>query len=474
MKKFFFYILVILFILKVQVLSVGCANILPPLGGYRDSLPPVLVKASPPDSSKNFKETRITLTFDEFVTLDNILQNLIVSPVPKTEPLVESHLRTVTIRLKDTLQPNTTYTLNFGRAIKDVNEGNISKNLTYIFSTGPHFDSLSLSGKVILAETGKPDSTLIVMLHQHGEDSAVVNEKPRYLARLDSSGNFTFRNLPYGTFYLYALDDQGGGHRYLSEKQKFAFADTPVVMQEMNKPVTLYAFSEEEKPSAGSSGTTPQIGLKQKGGSAEKRFRMQTNLTNGQLDLLNNLTIGFEQPLKNLDTSMIHFSRDSSYIPITGYQVSMDTSKKKLTLQYKWEENTFYHVIAEKSFAEDTLGRGLLKTDTISFKTKKLSDYGSLIIRFRNLDLTENPVLLFVQNNSVVKSIPLSSATLNQSVFLPGDYELRILHDRNKNGKWDTGQFFGKHIQPEIVEPVRSRPKLTVKPNWDNEFDIQM
>jgi len=142
MKKFFFYILIILSILKIQVLTVGCANIIPPEGGYRDSIPPLLVKASPEDSSKNFKDTRITITFDEFLAqLDNIRENLIVSPVPKTDPEVEVKLRTVIVKLKDSLESNTTYTLNFGNAIKDMNEGNVAKNFTYIFSTGSTFDS---------------------------------------------------------------------------------------------------------------------------------------------------------------------------------------------------------------------------------------------------------------------------------------------------------------------------------------------
>ncbi|HET9826084.1 MAG TPA: hypothetical protein VFP87_12170, partial [Chitinophagaceae bacterium] len=116
--------------------------------------------------------------------------------------------------------------------------------------------------------------------------------------------------------------------------------------------------------------------------------------------------------------------------------------------------------------------RKLLKADTITFKTKRLSEYGSLTIRFRNLDLSANPVLLFVQNDNVVKSLPLTTAKLNIPIILPGDYQLRILNDRNQNGKWDPGQFFGKHIQPEIVKPVSRR--VNVKPNWDNDFDIDV
>jgi hypothetical protein len=474
MKKLLFYILIILFILKIQVLTVGCANIVPPEGGYRDSIPPLLVKASPADSSKQFNETRITLTFDEFVDLQNIPQNLIVSPVPQNNPDVSVRLRTVTIKLRDSLQPNTTYTLNFGNAIKDINEGNVARNFSYIFSTGSTFDSLTLSGKVLLAESGKTDTTLVVMLYKNGEDSALVTKKPHYVTRLDSTGRFTFHNLPYGIFYLYAIKNEGS-YNYLSpEKQLFAFADTPVNLQIANGPITLYAYSE--KSSTTSSRQAPQIAVRTRGGGggggADKRLRFQTNLVSGQLDLLSDFTVSFDPPLKTLDTSLIHFSSDSSFIPISNYQIITDTARKKLTLQYKWKENTLYNIIVEKDFAEDTLGKKLLKTDTISFKTKKLSDYGSLRIRFKNLDLSANPVLLFVQNDNVVKSFPLSSSEITQPVFLPGEYELRVLNDRNKNGKWDAGEFFGKHLQPEIVKPVSRR--ITVKANWDNDVDIAL
>ena len=463
----------IILIGSISVISgPGCANIIPPEGGLRDSIPPVLVKASPADSSKNFEGNHITLTFDEFVQLQNPRENLIVSPVPKIDPQVESKLKTVTIRLKDTLEPNTTYSLNFGNAIRDNNEGNIAKNFTYLFSTGHAFDSLTLSGKVLLAENGKVDTTLVVMLHKNGEDSAVANERPRYLTRLDSLGNFTFHNLPPGTFYIYALQDEGASHRYLSEKQLFAFADTSVTIQTNNKPVILYAYAEGKTTSR----SLPKINARAKtgGGNADKRLKLQTNLATGQLDLLSDLTISFEQPWKKLDTSLIHFSSDTSFTPVSNYKILTDTSKKKFSIQYNWKENTRYNIIVEKDFAEDTLGRTLLKSDTISFKTKKLSDYGSLRIRFKNFDLSVNPVLQFVQDNNIVKAFPLTSAEINQRIFPPGEYELRILYDRNKNGKWDPGEFFGKHIQPEIVKPITSRRKISVKPNWDNDFDIAL
>ena len=90
----------------------GCANIIPPMGGPRDSLPPQLLKATPGDSTRNFSGNKITFTFDEFVDVQNIQENLSVSPLPKMNPSVEFKLNTVTVKLKYTLESNTTYILD--------------------------------------------------------------------------------------------------------------------------------------------------------------------------------------------------------------------------------------------------------------------------------------------------------------------------------------------------------------------------
>jgi len=470
MKKSLLYILSILLILKIQVQTSGCANIVPPQGGPRDTIPPKLEKVTPADSSTNFKTKTITFTFDEYLDqLQNIQENLLITPTPNITPILETKLKTLTVRLRDTLESNTTYYINFGNAIRDYNEGNVFRNFTYLFTTGTVFDSLELSGKVLMAETGKTDSSLIVMLHKSGSDSAVIKEKPRYVAKLDGKGNFRFRFLPSGTYYIYALKDESGTRRYFNKTQLFAFADKPVEINSGTEPITLYAFAENKEqplPGAGLSFGRP-------GGnrSDDRRLKIGSNLSNNQQDLLGNLVFTFEQRLRNFDSSKIKVSTDSTYQPVSGYTWLLDSMKKKLTLQTAWKENTLYNIILDKNFAEDSLGKKLLKTDTISFKTKKQSEYGSLKIRFRNLDLTRNPILLFIQNDQVLKSFPLSSGNFTQTLFLPGEYELRILYDDNKNGKWDPGDFFDKHKQPELVKPIDR--KVTVKVNWDNDFEIQ-
>jgi Bacterial Ig-like domain len=448
--------IVLVFISSIIAVSgPGCANIIPPSGGFKDSLPPVLRKVSPPDSSRNFKETKITLTFDEFVEVQGIQENLLVSPTPKIIPVVESKLNTVTVKIKDTLEANTTYSFNFGNAIKDINEGNVAKNFTYLFSTGPTIDSLELSGKVVLAESGKIDTTLIVMLHRNGDDSTVVNEKPRYVAKQTGTGNFTFRNLPAGSYYIYALKSEGGSYNYRPPDQYFAFNNGPVIISDSVKPVTLFAYKEKEeresKAAAGNNrgATTPE----------DKKLKLEPALENGLQDLQNDFVINFTTPLKYFDSTKIKFSSDS-FTAITNHSFIKDTGNKKISLQYALKENTKYNLIFEKDFA----------ADTITFKTKKLSEYGSLNLRLKKIDLTKNPVVLFYLNDKLIKSAPLTSETVSYKLFLPGEYELRILADDNKNGKWDSGEFFAKHRQPELVLPVTRR--IIVKANWDNEFEI--
>lgn len=447
---------------------------IPPTGGDRDSLPPLLLKVTPVDSSKNFRNKTINFTFDEFiedVQQQNPFQNILVSPTPTIPPEVKSKLNTMSLTLKDTLEPNTTYQIDFGDVIKDVNEKNVLYNFSYIFTTGDIIDSLELSGNVVLAETGGIDSTLIVMLHRNSDDSAVVKERPRYIARLDGKGNFRFRYLPSGTFYLYALKDESGQRRH-SEKSLFAFADSAIQIRPGTMPVTLYAFTEtKDQPPAG---PTISFAGGNRGGLArqdDRRLKFSTNLSGNAQDLLGSLQLNFDHPLRNIDTSKLQLSTDSAFIK-TPATWEIDSANKKLTLKNTWKENTLYNLILDRDFAEDSSGRKLLKTDTISFTTKKLADYGSIRISFINIDLTKNPVIQFSQSGKVVKTFSLTSTELYQSLFNPGDYDLSILFDENKNGKWDPGKFFGGKKQPELVRPLNK--KITIRPNWDNEYEIKL
>jgi len=468
MKKIILLINCALFFIAYMAFNSSCAVIVPPTGGPKDTIPPRLVAALPKDSALNVSTKKITLTFDEFVTAKEYQQNLIVSPNPKSLPLVEYKYRNVTIKLKDSLEPNTTYSINFGNTIKDVNEGNIAKNFTYIFSTGNYIDTASFHGKVMIAETGKNDSTLIVVLYKDLNDTAVIKNTPRYYARTDSKGNFYFKNLPNGTFKAYVMPDDFN-KKYDDSTKMFGFLDSAVTLSSSTKEVTFYAFEEEKRKERKKSGSLAQpVPVNPKNIKMDKQVKVKALLDNGKQDLLNEFTLEFNKKLKTIETDKIHLY-DTLFHPQEPVSFTTDSTFTKISIKHPWKEDFSYKLILAKDAVADSLGSTLAKTDTLSFTTKRESNYGSIRFRFPNADTSKHPVLLIMNNDKIFESYSITQNQLFIKLFQPGDYELRVLFDRNRNKKWDTGNFKNK-IQPEIVKDLKK--KITVKADYDNEFDI--
>lgn len=457
-------------VLAFYSLLASCANIVPPGGGPRDSLPPRLINAVPKDSGLNINTNKITLTFDEYVQLDNAQQNIIVSPNPKNTPIVESRLKTVTVKLRDTLEPNTTYSINFRSTIKDINEGNPLSDFNYVFSTGAVIHQGALTGKVVLAETGKIDSTLIVVLHTNLEDSAVTKYTPRYYTLLNRDGNFRFNNLPSGKFAVYALTNNYG-KKYDDSTALFAFVDSAVTIdQENTTTITLNAYQEAKKQDKTSTINTANRNTN----TTDKSLRYTTNLNGNKQDLLSDLQLTFNRKLQSLVREKIILTDTSNNLLTIPFAFFIDTSNTILNMRYPWQENQTYQVIIPKDAVADSAGINLPKSDTIIFQTNKEAEYGSIRFRFRfkNINLDQNPVVQLVQNDKIVESFPLTSSEWYRKLYKPGEYEMRILYDQNKNGVWDAGKFFGEKRQPEIVKPINQ--KISIKANWDNEIDISL
>ena len=457
----------------------GCARIVPPSGGPRDSLPPVLVKATPPDSMLHMPLTgiKITAEFNEYIQLDNVFQNLLVNPTMKTAPIVtlNPNNKGITIKIKDTLKPNTTYTLDFGKAVKDVNEGNVLRNFTYFFSTGSYLDSGELRGRVRLAKNNKVDSTLIVILHEHEDDSAVAKETPKYTARLDSSGKFHFSHIATGVYSIFALKDVGD-KKYHDKSELFAFYDHRVTVTDHAQPsdsLLLYAYAEEApKPKAGTNANKANKKPTKKE-EKEHRLHVSVTLTGGKQDLLTPLYISYDVPLRKWDSTQLQLT-DTLYHPLPYTFINKDTSHKKFGIDYHWHEDSTLLLIIGKTFATDTFGVTTLKSDTLRFRTKFESEYGSLTLRLHNFDLSRHPVLQFIQNDKIVDSIKVTHNPTSWDLYRPGDYELRVLYDTNQNGTWDPGSYFGVHKQPEIVVSPKV-PKIKVRGNgWENEYDVTL
>jgi uncharacterized protein (DUF2141 family) len=457
MRRIIFFILLVLSLIEFQSLISGCAQIVAPTGGPRDTIPPVLVNTNPKQPTTNFTGSHIYLYFDEYVQIQDLQQNLLVSPTPIKNPYVDYKLKSVTIRLRDTLEPNTTYTIDLGNSIRDINENNVVRNFRYVFSTGATIDSLTFSGKVQEAETGKVDSTMIVMLYKNLDDTAVVKLKPKYIARLDSMGRFTFQNLAAGEYKVYTLKDVDGSRTWNNKLEIFGFANNSVMVNSNTTPVILYAYAEEkEKPKVTN--------------SAEKKLKFTSKILSEKQDVQKDLVVEFNKPLRNLDKQKVLLT-DTLNNSIKNVTVTTDSTNKNLIIKTNWVQDAAYKLVIAKDFAADSTGLALAKSDTLRFKTKGENDYGIVKLTFINLDRSKNPVLQFVQNDVVINAYPLTSDKWSSSLFNPGEYEMRILYDDNKNGIWDTGNF-AKKIQPEKVYSIAQ--KLSVRENFEKDIDIEL
>ena len=450
-------------VLLISMYISGCANIIPPGGGPRDSLPPKLVIALPKDSATNVHTKNFMLSFDEYVTLQGIQENLIVSPTVKNTPIIDYKLKNVTIKFKDALEENTTYTLDFGKAVVDVNESNMATGFRYIFSTGSTIDNGNYSGRVVVAASGKVDSTLIVVLHNNVNDTSIYKNMPRYYTRVNGKGNFSFRNLAPGTYAAYVIPTNFS-RKYDDSTNYFGFLNNHVVVREQTKSDTIYAFEEVKKIEKRIYASTNNKDTKE-----DKRLKYQASFNNGEQDLLTSLDLTFAKKIILKDSAVIKLV-DTNFVSKEGYTLTLDSAATKLSIGYNWPAAEPFKLLVPKGSVTDSLGNTTAKSDTLSFYTKRETDYGLIKFKFPNIDPSRHPVLQITERNEVVNSYSLTSNQLVIKRYKPGSYELRILFDANKNGVWDTGSFKLNKRQPEIVIEI---PKpISVRNNWDNEITV--
>ena len=240
------------FVLLVIIIN-SCATIGRPEGGDKDETPPKVLDETPPNYSVNFEKKKIKVLFDEYILTKDIRKELIISPPLKEFPKIKPSnvaRKKLSIEFEDTLKENTTYTFNFGNAIRDFNENNILPFYKYIFSTGSFIDSLEVGAKIEDAFNNKVDENIYLCLYKidsNFTDSTIFKQKPNYISNFLDSTIATITNIKYGKYLLLALKDENKNLIYDTKLDKIGFLDEYIIPKPSAKIDTLPKDSLQEK-----------------------------------------------------------------------------------------------------------------------------------------------------------------------------------------------------------------------------------
>jgi uncharacterized protein (DUF2141 family) len=456
-KKHFKYIPFLLLLFFISCAKRGSIT-----GGAKDTIAPTLKSSFPENYSVKFQGNKIKLVFDENIKLKNLNKQLIISPPMKNEPLIipTTPTKILTITLKDTLRPNTTYSLNFGQSIADNNEGNPFNQFKYVFSTGDYIDSLALGGRVKDAHDKEVASFVSIMLYEANEkfnDSTIYKETPRYITNtLDSLKTFRLENLKAGNYHLVALKDNNGNNKFDPKTDRVGFNkgivkipnDTVFELELFKETLPFKTF----KPAQASGNRAllgyegkisknekPKITLKNKNevlpivvtklakkdslqlwfkplkadslsiniekGKYKKDFTFK--IKNQKNDTLNlkaaqNGVLNFRERLTlESNTPLTHF--DNSKIKLTNkdlaavpFTTDYDDYTQELFIDFKKEEAQKYNLKFLPGALTDFFEK---KNDTLTFttSTKNNADYGNLIVSLKNVN--RFPVIIELAND---------------------------------------------------------------------------
>jgi hypothetical protein len=231
-----------LYFIPVAFMFFSCATQVAPTGGPKDTIPPAIVKMIPDSFSTHFHSKNIAITFDKYIQVQNLNEQLVISPPLASMPDVRVKNKTLLIHFDDTLKENKTYTFNFGNSIQDIAENNALENFQYVFTTGAAVDTEQVKGKVLNAFTMEPEKGVLVMLYDSQIDSLPYLDKPSYFSRTKEDGKFLIKNISRGSYKMFVLKETNSNYLFDSRDEGIAFADSAV--SSGSDSVTFYLFTE--------------------------------------------------------------------------------------------------------------------------------------------------------------------------------------------------------------------------------------
>jgi len=413
----------------------SCAKKGSPIGGPKDETAPLLVVTKPLHLSKHFEADQIKIYFDEFIVLKDLNKELIISPPLKTPPIITPQgvaSKFIKIKLLDTLLPNTTYTFNFGDAVRDNNEGNIVEGFKYVFSTGSYIDSLKTTGSVIDGITGKLDKNVNVLLYELDstyKDSTFFQQKPKYVAKTIDSIHFNFENIKEGKYFLMALEEENSDYLFDPKKDKLGFLlDTIALPKDSVLSKNLVLFKEK----------TPY------------KFKRGKEIKKGRI------AFGYEGEPEDMMVKLISKVPDS-FRAYSRFEMGKDTLNYWYTPIEGIDSLNF--VVTQKNIVDST---------TVKLKKKKLDSLaisssvkGVLHLRDTVFINTNNPINQYDKDKFlfISDSLPVTYTLIKHKVN-----QLALLFDKKQDKKYTF-----THLPNAIVDLYNTSVKDTLVYNFSTK-----
>jgi hypothetical protein len=509
----------------VLLLISGCANVRNPQGGQKDDVPPVVVMSNPEPFSTQFNSKTIVLTFDEYVRLNDIQNNLVISPPLVTKPKIKVRNKSVIIELQEELRPNTTYMFNFGDGIVDVNESNKAQDLIYVFSTGDVIDSLQLSGVVWDNYNDIAAQNLKVLAYD--SDTSVFARKsvPLYFTRSKSDGSFVMPYMSEGDYYLYAIDDQNSNNRWddgealaigknkynplndsmpivfrtsvpRSEKLfindiktdslgniKFALDPfySDIVITSLNNELKIDTYRTKDSVFAWLSGvpSVERQNVAIRVGNAyddtlqvlyhpdafKRTFKLNAT-DHKKIKKEDAVILKSAMPLTLANKSAILLKRDSIE---TSFEITDDTLSYQYAISAHWQVGGEYQLTVLPGTFTNVTGT---TNDTLnhSFSVLKKEDLGRLIVTLALPDTVTHGRLMLLDKQDELHYVAnkIQGGEFAIDNLIPGEYFLRILDDTNENGIYDPLDT-RLNLSPERWHVYSG--KINLRANWDLKIE---
>ncbi|WP_304065350.1 Ig-like domain-containing protein [Pedobacter glucosidilyticus] len=520
-------------LLWVTLFIQACASMQPPQGGPKDEQPPKILKETPKNLSTNFINKRILIEFDEYFKLNNEYTEIAISPAQEIPPVYKIKQKSLEIELKDTLEANTTYTINFGNAITDVNESNKLVNYSYVFSTGSQIDSLQISGKVLSSDDNLPFKGATVFIFPIERDTLFGKKRPAIFTTTDSSGVFAIKNLKEATYKLYALKEESGDRIYNSPKEEIAFVGEPIKLNKDTGNIILKLFKEIPEKfrvldkkiesdgritliynkgiknpslkfldntiknpiiSYSKNADTTLIWLREltfdslkivvneenkildtikltrnKKENYTRNIKFENNLLSGKIKPGTSLELTSNLPLASINKSLVQLMVDSVAQTNFNFEI-IDANNRVVKVNYPWRIKKRYSLTFKENAITDIYG-SKNKEINLEIELDEIENYGNLTLNIDRADSSKSYIIqLLNEKKQILKESPINVNTLlNYNTISNGKYFIKVIEDANKNEIYDTGSV-KNNTQPEKVWLYDK--ELIIRPNWDREEKI--